>query len=90
MIHILIYTHGNTVDNTFGFFKPDLKIVSIKNDFLIEEDFDKLWLAIKEIDTKDLVPEKWYKIGFVRFWDNTGLMLQNWYVLVENPVIFNI
>ena len=48
MIHILIYTHGNTVDNTFGFFKPDLKIVSIKNDFLIEEDFDKLnYLAKK-------------------------------------------
>lgn len=91
MIHIYIYAHGSVIDDTITFMETDIQVVLIEdNDFLVKEDFDRLWLAVEEVDTTGLIPEKWYMIGFERVRDYTGFMMQEWFELVENPTVVDI
>lgn len=90
MIHIYIYAHGSVIDDEITFIETDMKVASIEDDFLIQEDFDKLWLTVEEVDTVGLISEKWYTIGLQRVLDFTGPMIQDRFELAESPVIVNV
>jgi hypothetical protein len=90
MIYIEIYTHSSVIDGSISFGEYDLRVSSIgDNEILTKEDFDKLWEAVTEIETKDLKAEEWYMFGFKRNWEDygPGSYKQCWFELVETAMI---
>jgi len=89
IICIEIYTHLDLVENRIGFEESDLRVVSIgNNEKLFKEDFDKLWKAINEIDTKDLKAEEWYRFDFMRACADDGNgYYQCWFDLIDKTLI---
>ena len=89
-ILVIIYTHTNSKDGSIIFEESDIRVASIgNNETFVKDDFDKIWESINHIDTKDMIAEEWYLLGFKRNWDDdgSGSLSQCWFELIESELI---
>lgn len=67
IIEVQIFAHSSVIDDTISFEEGDLSITNIgKDEYLQKEDFNLLFEALSEIETKELEPDKWHIFKFIR------------------------
>ena len=73
LIFVEAFTHSNSANGLIHFEENDFKITSIGvRERLSKNDFNLLWEAINDVETKDLKTDKWYLFAFTRHRDDDG------------------
>ncbi len=69
-IFVEAFTHSNSANGLIHFEENDFKITSIGvEEGLSKNDFNLLWEAINDVETKDLKTDEWYLFAFTRHRD---------------------
>jgi len=80
MITVEIFTHTNVETEEIIFEQFDLSVIGLTaGDNVIQSDFDKLYEAIKDIDTTNMPKQTWIKVCFNREFEPKEYEAKNMY-----------